>query len=437
MRPFGTHRAVVHSRPPARLRVFALTAALAAPLALRAQQPADTTSPITLEQALTEARTANAQLPVARLEVQGAVARVQQARGMLYPTLAADGDVHLGTPQSYASSDALVRILAQAPIYQGGELRAGLAQSHAEADALRAGYRMAVRDVDFAVRVGYGRVLRDEAEIAFRQRAIQRLDAYLTVIQGRQAAGQGVGADLLKTQQRVASAQADIAALQRDLDEARMELNDVLGRSPDAPLRLAPLPEPSPPADTTGQPWLVTPDVAQSQAQVRAAVAGVQAAHAGRKPHIALEADAGGQPVLGSDVALLNNGTGWGAQLLVSVTLPFWDAGIYHGRVAEAGAALDQANQQEVAVRRAAHLAWSQAVADLANLYLEYQARTRAAGIAQDAYLQAESLYRGGQGTALDVLDAYDAWIQADQSQLDALFGYRAANATLIRWGES
>ena len=74
-----------------------------------------------------------------------------------------------------------------------------------------------------------------------------------------------------------------------------------------------------------------------------AAVPGVGVAHAGRLPHVSLEADAGTQPVLGSDVALLNNGTGSGAQVLLSVSLPLWDFGIYSGRVAEARAGLDRA----------------------------------------------------------------------------------------------
>ena len=64
-------------------------------------------------------------------------------------------------------------------------------------------------------------------------------------------------------------------------------------------------------------------------------------------------------------------------------------------------------------------------------------AAARAAQAAQDAYLQTESLYRGGQGTALDVLDAYDAWIQADQAQADATYNYRVSQADLIRWGQS
>jgi outer membrane protein len=360
---------------------------------------------------------------------------VRQARGALYPKLSLDGDLHGGTPQSYASSDALFRVLTRTPIYDGGELRAGLARSNAEADAFRAGYRVAVRDVDYAVRVAYGLVLRAQATLTFRRRAVQRLQSYLAVVQARRAAGQGVGADVLQTQQRLASARADIATVRRDLHEGKMTLNDLLGRFPGAPLSLAPLPEPAPLQPASGQPWLQTPDIAQSEADVRASRADLAAARAGHKPHLDLEANVGTQPVLGSDVALLNNGTGSGAEVLLSFSMPFWDKGVYQGRLAEATAALGQARQQKVVVQRSARLAWTKAASDVGDLFTEYRARNTAAGVARDAYLQAESLYRGGQSTALTVLDAYDAWIQADQAQLNVIYDYRVAQAELARWG--
>lgn len=413
------------------------TLAAARPAAARAQAPADST-PLTLADALREAERHNAQLPVAQFDLAGALARARQAKGMLYPTLGLDGDVHLGTPQTYASSDALARVLVQTPLYEGGELRAGVAQSNAEVDALRAGYRVAVRDVDQAVRVAFSRLARAQEDIAFLSRGVERLQAYLAVIESRRAAGQGVGSDLLQTQQRLAAAQANLADARRELHDATLDLNDLLGRAPNAALTIAPLPPPQQPVPPPqGQPWLATPDVAQAEAQERAATAGIAIARAGRLPHVSLEADVGTQPVLGSNVSLLNNGQGTGAQVLLAVSLPLWDFGIYSGRMAEARAALDRTRQQGVALRRATHLAWSRAVANLTDLYQSYEASARAAQAAQDAYLQAESLYRGGQGTALAVLDAHDAWIQADQTQADATYNYRVAQADLIRWGQS
>lgn len=424
--------------PPTVPPIAALVALafLLAPGALHAQSAPDATTPLTLEQALDEALRANAQLPAARLELEGAVARVDQARGRLYPSLALDAGLHDGTPSHYASGDALLRVLAEVPIYQGGALRANVDRRGAEADAVGAGYRMAQREVELAVRVAFGRVLRADSSLAFRRRAIDRLQSYLTVVRSRQAAGQGLGADVLRTRQRLATAEGDASAVVRDLAQARMTLNDLLGRPPGAPLLLAPLGEPAAPAETAGQPWLTTPDIAQRSAQVGAAEADVRGARAGRRPRVSLEADAGTQAVVGhGNQAPMNNGTGWGTEFVLSVSLPFWDRGVHDARMAEAGAALEEARQQETVAKRASRLAWTRAAAGATTLYEEFQARDRAADIARDAYLQAESLYRGGEGTALDVLDAFDAWIQAFQDQIDTTFAFRVAKAELQRWG--
>ncbi len=413
---------------------LALGAALLGAAPLAAQVP-DSSAPITLETALREAELRNAQLPVARMEVQAAIARVQQAHGALYPRLSIASDMHTGAPQDYAGTEAFPRVLGQTPLYEGGELRAGLAQARAEANALGFSYRMSVRDVDRAVRSGYSLVLRAQAGLSFRQRGLERLEAYLRVIEARRAAGQGVGSDLLRTRQRVAAAHANIAAAQRELEDARMELNELLGLAPDSALELSALPAPAPPAPPVDSPWVTVPDVAQSEAQIRAAAAGVRAARAGRKPHLDFEADIGAQPFVGSDVALLNGGRGAGAEVMLAFSLPFWDAGIHRGRLAEAAADMQRARDRAVQTRRLVRLSWSRAWADMAGFYREYEARTEAATAAQDAYLEAESLYRGGQGSALEVLDAYDAWIQALQDRQDAIYGYRAAEADLIRWG--
>lgn len=392
--------------------------------------------PLTLQDALAEARRANAQLPVARLALEGAQDRAREARGLLYPSLSLDGDVHGGAPSKYASGDALLAVFVRAPLYDGGELRAGVDRTAAETDAFRAGFRMATRDVDYAVRVGFGRVLRAESSRAFRRHAIDRLRAYLAFVDSRRAAGQGVGADVLLARQRVAEAEADMATVTRDLNEARMELNDRLGRAPDAPLDLAPLPDPEAPAAASGEPWRAAPDLAQAAAQVQAAEADVRSARAGRRPHVALEANAGAQPVLGSSFeAPLNTGRDWGTEVVVSFSLPLWDRGVYRSRRAEADAALREARQRETVAQRATRLAWSRAEAALRDSYDELQAREHAVAVARDAYLQAESLYRGGQGRALDVLDAYDAWIQAGQNRLDVIYACRVARAEIERWG--
>ncbi|MFI5316336.1 MAG: TolC family protein [Myxococcota bacterium] len=392
---------------------------------------------VTLDEALAEARRANAVLPVARLDAEGAEAAVGEAQGRRLPSLAFDGDVHTGAPQKYASSDARAQLVASMPLFDGGRLRAGVTSSLAAAAAARARSHQAERDVDLQVRARFAEFLAAEREIAFRSAGLERLRTYLSIIDARRASGQGIASDRSKTLVRLGEGEADIADAQRRLDDAKLQLNDLMGRPPDAPLELEPPPPPTaPPSVTPDEPWLSAPEVTQADASAQAASAAVTIVRADRWPTVSVLANGGAQPVIGnSREALLNNGEGWGGEFLLQFNLPLWDAGVYSSRLAQANLEEKAARQQVTATQRAARLEWQLAAARLRNLEREVAARTLAIDTARDSYLQAESLYRGGVGTALDVLEAYDAWTNANRAHADAELRYRVSEAELIRWG--
>jgi outer membrane protein TolC len=394
--------------------------------------------PLSLEDALREARAANAGLPVAHFDTLLARARVREARGALGPHVGVDGDVHAGTPQAYTGNDGRVQLIADQTLYAGGGLRAGVRMTEAQARAAGARYRVAEKDVELEVRSRFSGFLRIDEELALRREGIARLNTYLAGIQARLAAGQGVAEDLAKTRVRLGAETADLADAERRLDEARLELNDLLGRAPDATLTLAPLPPPAAlTPDSSAESWDVAPDIRSANAEVDAAAAGVAVARAARRPHLSVNADAGVEPLFpGTDSGTgLNTGQGWGMEVTLSLSLPLWDAGATRARVVQAQLGADQARQVATVVTRQARLQWLRAGWALASLYHQVEARRRNVPIAQDSYLQAQSLYRGGAATALDVLDAYAAWIEASEAAADAVLSYRLAAAQLVRWG--
>jgi outer membrane protein len=391
---------------------------------------------LTLEQALAEARRANAVLPVVRLDADGADAAIREARGRRYPALAFDGDLHMGTPSHYASGDARAQLVAEVPVFDGGRLRAGVDRSLAAANAAHAGVHQAERDLDRDVRARFAECLEAEAEVAFREAGLARLDTYLSIIGARHASGQGLASDRAKTLVRLGEGRAAIADAERRVFEAKLELNDLLGRVPDAPLALEPPSTPiAAPLAPALEPWGEAPELAAAAASVAEAGAARDEVHADRWPTVSLLANAGAQPLVGhSDEALLNNGQGWGAEFVLLFHLPLWDAGVYRSRVAQADLAEKAAKQRVVATQRGVRLAWQRAAAQLGALLREVAIRAGTIDSARDAYLQSESLYRGGVGTALDVLESYDAWTSASQAHAEAELRYRLAEADLLRW---
>ena len=405
-------------------------------LLLLAPLPAMAQAPLTLSEALAEARAHNATLPVAAYDTAMAAAALGAARGRLGPTLGVDGDVHGGVPSHYASDDARLQLVGDLPIYDGGRLRASVRQAQAAQAVSAARFRVARRDLDFQVTAVYSQAIELEDELALGVRGLDRLRRYQELIAARRESGQPVAGDLLKAQVELDRAAADTAETHRQLAGADLQLCELLGRAPADSLDLAPLPPPAPPGPAGGEPWAATPDLAAAAAATRSAQSAIAVVQADRRPHLDLAANVGAEPVLGSSFAApFNTGRGAGAEVLVSFSWPLWDRGVYRSDLEGAQLALAQSTQQETAARIAARSAWSQARADLEHLYAVVRLREATVPAAEDAYLETESLYRGGAADALEVLDAYAQWLQAGLDAAGARLAYRLAEARERRWG--
>ena len=271
-----------------------------------------------------------------------------------------------------------------------------------------------------------------EAEQALRHQAVDDVEGYLALVQLRQQAGVPATDDQLRTRARASRARVELLRVGRALDEARVELCTLLGRAPEAALAVVPL-APPPPAPTTD--WQQAPDLVAADRAVEAMAAAVAVARAGRGPQLDLELNAGAEPVLGPSFdAPANTGRGLGAEGLLTLSLPLWDHGLTRARIDQAQVQARMAGTQAEQARRQAHAAWAQAQAELRDLQTEQARQQELVPQADDAWLYAPSLYRGGQGSALDVLDALDTRtevrVDAVQTTLDAWL----AQARLHRW---
>lgn len=418
------------------------------PVQLTAQQPATRLPPgrvavqaprgdtLTLDDALREARAANAALPAAALGVDIARTAVREGRASRAPRVGLASGLNAGVPSSYTTSQGAVQLVASDTLFAGGLRRANLLAARYRVAGAEAGFRMSVKDVDFAVRMRVADFLRALREITFRQQGIDRLRSYLTQIEQRRAAGQPVGGDVLTAQVRLGNEEAQLADAHRLLDEARLQLNDLMGRVPDSPLMIVPLPAPGPPPASPEAAWNAAPEVQQAAANAAAAQAGIAATRSERRPQLSVDANVGALPVFGRDYGTgPNSGSGFGGALYFSLTMPLLDGGVYRARMDRAQLEARVARDSQTVVERQVRLSYQLASVQLASLYAQVQALARSVPIARDAYLQTQSLYNGGAATALEVLDAYTSWITANQSYADAVLRYRQAEANYLRWG--
>ncbi len=408
---------------------------------------------LTLEDALVQARAANARLPQAAREVEISLQKERESRAERWLKLSVEGDLIYSPPSSYDATvtnvgEDRLQLIARQPVYDGGARRAAVLRAQAGTSAAHARHRRAVKDVELEVRSRFSELAQAESEVEARREGIERLRRYRTSLRSRQASGQGIAADLLKTDVRLASEEAGLVGAERRGQGVRLELNDLMGRDPRAPLELAPLPEPSAPPAAEPEPWRKAPELAEAEASRRSAEFDLHIARAERKPVVLASADAG---LWGSDTSHLippdlkatnPNATfgdrlrrDAGYSLSLNFTWPLWDLGGRRARLVQAELALSQASGEEEVRRREARLEWEQAAAAVAGAYREIQILARALPDARDSYLEAESRYRGGAASSLEVLEAHSASVDAAVRLSEAILRYRLAEALASRWG--
>jgi len=402
---------------------------------------------LSLEQALTEARAANLRLPLPAFEVQVLRAHQREAVAEKWLKVAVEGDFIYAPYHSHGYDPALtnfgeagMKVAARQPIYAGGSIVAGIERADAAVAAGEARYRIAEKDLELEVRSRFYELDAAVAEQAIRHGAIERIGAYLKLLESRKASGQAVAGDVIKTQVRNALEQSARLDAEEHAEEARLALNQLLGREPAGAVALAALPPPGPPAaeEAAGTaPWESAPEILQARAEARTAEAETVIARSERLPHLSFNADVG---LWTSDTMHLNADfwdrlwSNRGYSLAMVLSWSIWDRGALQSRITAADLGLQQAQRAIEAERHDAYSKWAQARAAERRLYEQIVLLTRVVPDARDSYLEAESRYRGGAGSALEVLDSYAAATEAAVKLNEVTARYRVAQAVAARW---
>jgi len=394
---------------------------------------------MTLDEVLRRAHDANVKLPQASLETQAGEEKIREARAERWMKVAVDGDFVYAPPGGYDpvvtnAGEARLQLTGRQPILDGGAHRAAIDRAQSERDASAARFRIAEKDLEVEVRSRFAEWLEADAEIAVRRGGIDRLRRYRTSLESRRAAGQGIAADLLKTDVRLAADEADAIDAESRRSEATAELNILMGLPADAPLSLAPLPPPAPPAPAAATISGVAPEVAEAQALERGAEADIRSAQAERRPHLFASADVGwwGADTTRWSIDRWRRDAGFSLGMQVSWLL--WDFGASEARVSRAKLDARRARLEITARRREAELQHAKAAATAGAMARQIEVLSRAEPSARDAYLDAESRYRGGAATSLEVIDAYAASVDASVKLAQAVSRLRIARALELRW---
>src|SRR6266851_968224 len=411
----------------ARLRGWPMVAALPVALLLTLWlRDAHAAKAITLDEAVGRALQVAASLESAAALSDLGVARIEEARAPLFPSVSSNGEYF--QPSGYdktISNGGLTQaqLALTYTAFDGGRRSAQLRAARYAAQAAALGIRAAQAQVVFDTTVAYFDLLREsetQTELAI---SLSRLEKYVNIVEALQRSGRAIANDVLTLRVTRDAAELSLAAARQAEAQASILLGSMIGDFGDTSLMVA---------EISGLPPPPTGDFAQNPAyqaaarQLQAANLAVDAARAERIPNLNLTLTTGWQGINPPKTF----GHHFGASYDGVLAVPIFQGGLVRSHIDQAlageRAALAQQKQIELQVKR-----------DLAEVNVRYQSALgqlailrRSQQSASDAFaLDWTRFLGGGNVTVLEVTNAYQQAETLRVARFDQEFNARQAAA--------
>ena len=402
-------------------------------------QPAS--APLTLQDALTQARVNSSQFRTAQLTSDLAVEDRKQARAALLPSLSAFsqfiGTEPNGTPSGvFVANDGpkiyndWLTVHGEVSLSRWSEYRGAAA---AEAVA-RARADIAARGLVSTIVTNYYTLVAAERKLASAQQGLREAQQLLEITRQQEAGGEVAHSDVVKAQIQVNQRLRDAQEAQLTVLKSRLALS-VLVYSDyrdefaivDDLQDIAPLPVL---ATLTATALGMSPEVRAAEASVQQESFGIGAARGAILPVVSFDYFYG---INANQFAIYNPESNrlLGSVFQAQATVPLWNWGAGQSK-------LRQARLRVRAAQAELTLAQRQLKANISTFHREAEiARDQVASLRESLDLATESLrltvlrYRAGEVGILEVVDAQTTLIQARNAYDDGLVRYRVALAAL------
>ncbi len=248
----------------------------------------------------------------------------------------------------------------------------------------------------------------------------------------RFTAGLAARVDAERAQVQLQTEQQRLRSLQADRDTQKLGLARIIGLpleqqfTPADDFRYTPLPALTM-EGALGKAMQQRTDLQAAQAGVRAAEDGLKAAHAERLPELAVTADFGGAGVTPS-----KHSTGV-YNVAGTLLVPLYEGGRIHGEIQEAEAAVRQRKAELESLR-------AQVDQDIRQAFINLNSAADQVGVAQsnvalshDSLQQSRDRFAAGVADTVELVQAEQAVVQADNDYITAVFEHNLAKVSLAR----
>jgi outer membrane protein TolC len=410
----------------------------------------------TLSQAVLTALQRNAEIQIARQEIERAKGLHIQVRAEILPrvdlsTQVQHTDPHLtsistdsgtgsgggltGVPTQYSLSLQATQVL-----FAGGRIISNIRSAQFQRDSSYYAFRNAVDTVIATVKQQFYQILLNRALVGVQEDSVTLLKSQLQDQQNRFEAGTVPRFNVLQAQVALSNQYPVLITAQNNYRIAQLQLAKTIG------LDFDPARGNGPPLEAVGelqyQPRNIPLDYAielakerrpflkQQKANVLANAAQVNVARAGYFPQFSVTAgeEFRSSPI-SEDISAVRSGYVFGG----TGSWAIWDWGATYGQVKQARAVLEQSKITLDDAVRQIELEVQQADSNMKQSAELVKATEQSVGQAQEALRLASARLSAGAGTQLEVLNSRVEVTQSQSNRLQALYNYNTALAEFDR----
>ena len=318
------------------------------------------------------------------------------------------------------------------PLYTGGNIENSIKAAELGRDASKLTLEATKQAIKLKTMAAYYEILQRRNLIAVAQDSVDTLQAHLDNVNAQYKVGTVAKSDVLRSQVQLASAQMALVSAQNNYDVAVATLNNLIGMPTDTELNIKDelsyqkyelsLEE------CTKYALLYRPDIMAAQRAAGAAEALKNATRSGYLPTVAAVA---GKSFAGEHGFRHDHSDSWTFALQASWS--FWDNNITAAKVQQKKAEQKKAEELYLETVEGAQLEVRTAYLNLLAAEKNIFTTSVAVEKAQDDYKIAQVRYNAGVGTNLDVMDAEDSLVSAQNKYITALYDYNVSKASLDR----
>ena len=271
-----------------------------------------------------------------------------------------------------------------------------------------------------------------EARIVAAQAQVASSKAIYQQAADRFAAGLAARVDAERAQVQLQTEQQRLRSLQADRDTQKLRLARIIGLPLGQQFNIADEYRYAPPPEMSMETALQKAmqqrtDLQAAQAGMRAAEESLKAAHAERLPELAVTADFGGAGVTPS-----KHSTGV-YNVAGTLTVPLYEGGRIHGEIQEAEAAVRQRKSELDDLHGQVEQDIRQAFINLNSAADQVGVAQSNVGLSHDSLQQSRDRFAAGVSDTVELVQAEQAVVQADNDYITAVFEHNLAKVSLAR----